>query len=287
MRRSVAWVVFVLLTAVAAGCSSSPTATAAPARYYLALGDSLSVGFQPTADRPKGAETDRGYADDLEHAEAASHPGLHLVKLGCPGETTTTMMNGGLCHYQDGSQLAQAVAFLAGHRSSTDFVTVDIGANDLDGCAPGGTVDAACLSRGFENLNTKLDAILARLRQAGRPGLPILTMNLYDPFLAGYLLGDPGKALATASLPLLRQANTTIAQVAARYRIPTADVAASFDSYDMTTTESLSGHGTVPAAVAHLCNLTWMCAPPGPNIHPNDAGYRTIAGAFSPLVPKD
>ena len=43
------------------------------------------------------------------------------------------------------------------------------------------------------------------------------------------------------------------------------------------------GLGTVPTNVARVCALTWMCAAPplGPNLHPNDAGYRVIAGALA------
>jgi lysophospholipase L1-like esterase len=52
---------------------------AAAQTYYLALGDSLAVGYQPTNG---GGPTDMGYADDL----SKRMPGLSLTKLGCPGE---------------------------------------------------------------------------------------------------------------------------------------------------------------------------------------------------------
>jgi hypothetical protein len=64
------------------------------ASYYLALGDSLSVGVQPSAagtDVPTG----QGYPDQLAALLRPAHPGLRLVKLGCSGETTATMINGG------------------------------------------------------------------------------------------------------------------------------------------------------------------------------------------------
>src|SRR5436189_107930 len=64
----------------------------------------------------------------------ASRPGLKLVKLGCPDETTTSMINGGICRYRGGSQLATAVAFLQAHRSRVLLVTLDIGANDPEHC---------------------------------------------------------------------------------------------------------------------------------------------------------
>jgi hypothetical protein len=50
-------------------------------------------------------ETGQGYADDLlAHYEAAFHGALHVAKLGCPGETTTSMLTGtgSPCTYPQG-----------------------------------------------------------------------------------------------------------------------------------------------------------------------------------------
>ena len=80
-------------------------AAAPPATYYLALGDSLSQGVQPDA-AGTSVETGQGYADQLYAMLRPSQPTLQLVKLGCPGETTATMIHGGICHYPGGSQLA-------------------------------------------------------------------------------------------------------------------------------------------------------------------------------------
>ena len=75
-------------------------------------------------------ETRAGYPDQVYAALHRSRPGLELVKLGCPGETTTTMINGGICRYAGGSQLKAAEAFLRAHRGRVLLVTIDIGAND-------------------------------------------------------------------------------------------------------------------------------------------------------------
>ncbi len=90
-------------------------ASAAPAMqppYYLALGDSLSQGIQPG---PTGADepTDQGYPDQLATLLRAQDPDLRLVKLGCSGETTWTMIHGGTCQYPRGSQLSQATSLPA------------------------------------------------------------------------------------------------------------------------------------------------------------------------------
>src|SRR5690242_1402983 len=90
-------------------------------RYYLALGDSLAAGVQPTT---RGAiATNQGYADDLYRFYRQRIPDLRLAKLGCSGETTGTMIVGGTCNYPLGSQLAQAVDFLLTRQVA--FVTID------------------------------------------------------------------------------------------------------------------------------------------------------------------
>ena len=115
-----------ILLAVAAvavtACSGSPAPGAAHARaaedtYYLALGDSLSQGVQPDA-AGASVKTRDGYPDQLYAALHRNHPTLQLVKLGCPGETTATMIHGGICRYHAGSQLAAAVAFPEGLTST-------------------------------------------------------------------------------------------------------------------------------------------------------------------------
>lgn len=65
-----------------------------------------------------------------------------------------------------------------------------------------------------------------------------------------------------------------------------ADVDEFFDGRDRTPVD-LSGVGTVPDNVAHICQLTWMCAtaPYGPDFHPDDAGYATIAAAIESVLP--
>src|SRR5207237_3394133 len=84
---------------------------AAPPVYYLALGDSLSRGIQPSQTGVL-VETNQGYVDDLYAYYRARHAELRLAKLGCSGETTATMITGGVCSYPLGSQLTEAVQFL-------------------------------------------------------------------------------------------------------------------------------------------------------------------------------
>ncbi|HVD88477.1 MAG TPA: SGNH/GDSL hydrolase family protein, partial [Jatrophihabitantaceae bacterium] len=123
-------VIIVCIAVVLAG-QSATSATPPGATYYVALGDSLSQGFMP----PTG-DTNEGYVDQLYAHLRQNQPQLQLVKLGCSGETTTTMRRGGICTYTDAaSQLDAAVTFLRTHQGSVKYLTIDIGANDIDPCA--------------------------------------------------------------------------------------------------------------------------------------------------------
>ena len=101
MIRGLVRIVFAVAVAAAVtACSGSATSAGShakpvPASYYLALGDSLSQGVQPAATGAS-VETPQGYPDQLYAALHPRHPGLRLIKLGCPGETSSTMIDGGI-----------------------------------------------------------------------------------------------------------------------------------------------------------------------------------------------
>jgi lysophospholipase L1-like esterase len=264
--------------------------------YYLALGDSLAQGVQP-ATPPlapgvtlgESIETDAGYANDLyTHYARAFHGALKLVKLGCPGETTTSMLtgSGSPCSYPQGSQLAAALAFIKAHRGEIKLITIDIGANNVDGCVTGGTISQTCVTSGIAALESDLPQMLGALRDAAGPRTVIAGMNLYDPFLADYLTGSAGEAAATESVTLDGDISQILAATDQAFNVKTADVADAFSTTDFTDTAALPGVGTVPLNVADICDWTWMCAPSpvGPNIHANATGYEVIAGAFEQVI---
>ena len=277
-----------LLTVALAGASAfvvpavaSPTHARAISLtpFYLSLGDSLAQGIQPNKS---GVDyrTNVGYANDLFALERVSIPGLALKKLGCPGETTTSMISGGICGYKTGNQLAQAVSFLKTH--TVEFVTIDIGANDIDGCVSGLMVDPTCIANGLTAIGTNLPFILGTLETAA-PGVPIYAMNYYDPFLAAWLVGTPGQTLATASLGLAATFNGELASIYSAFSVPVADVATAFDTNNISTIDPNTG---LPVDVTNICHDTWMCYPPpqGNNIHANAIGYVLIANTFGATI---
>ena len=285
-RIRIAFAVAVAVAAVTA-CSGPTVATAShrdagPATYYLALGDSLSQGVQPDA-AGTSVETGQGYPDQVYAALHPRYPALRLVKLGCPGETTSTMMHGGICRYPGGSQLAAAVAFLQAHRGRVLLVTLDIGANDPEDCGSWASLRAvSCLRTDIPGAVSHLSTILARLRAAAGPDVRIVGMSYYLPALAEWRDGMPGKAIAWVTERLAAGYNDLLDRVYTTSGARVADVFGAFDSGDFGNQVAVPGMGVLPRNVARICQWTWQCAAPprGPNQHADAAGYGVIAGAF-------
>lgn len=250
--------------------------------YFVSLGDSLSVGEQPGPDGV-GRPTAEGYADQLYGIAKAWYPNLRLVKFGCMGATTTTLLSGGgRCTYEEGSQLAQAVEFLHAHGKFVVFVTIDIGINDFT-CqdAP------ACVPPGLATIGTNLPKILEQLRAAAGASTPIVGMTYYDPLLGLWLAGRTGDAMLSAQLFAL--INGTLKGIYAGAAMPVADVEATFLTQDFVTPVTLPPPFpalTVPVNVARICEWTWICVPPpqGPNNHANAFGYGAIAQTFATIL---
>ena len=108
--------------------------------------------------------------------------------------------------------------------------------------------------------------------------VPIVVLNVYDPYLALFLQGTQYKELALLTVDLTRQVSQKIETLAARQKIRLADLFMAFKTDQTTQTTTVNGVA-LPVAVAQLCAYTFMCQPPpvGPDIHPTDAGYAAIA----------
>ena len=168
--------------------------------YYLALGDSLGAGWQPNAVTGAGYISGQGYSDDIAANLRWTDHHLHYTDLACPGETTGSMLDGG-CPYPEpyANQISAATAFLSAHRGARVLVTLDIGANNVDGCLSSSGISTSCVETGFAALSTDLPTIVADLRAAAGPRTDIYAMNYYNPFLAEWLTGSAGQAEATAA----------------------------------------------------------------------------------------
>jgi lysophospholipase L1-like esterase len=280
------------------GSLKSPAPKPGPTgRYYLALGDSLSQGMQPNA-AGLTVDTDDGYVDDIGAWATQRIPNLQVIKLGCGGDTTTSLLTGKgndaaakalHCDRQGGSQLAAAVTFLKSHHTAGEvpLITIDIGANDVDGCVTAPNL-STCLAAGLQTIKVNTPKILTALRKAAPKGTKLVAMNLYDPVLGGYFAPatDPLHSLALASPALTKTVNATNDAASTRAGFKVADVGTAFHTYD-TTPVTWEGQ-PIPADVAYVCSWTWACQTPpsGPNIHANRNGYQVIANTFERVIGK-
>jgi lysophospholipase L1-like esterase len=273
------WLLLATLAVVAALVSAGRVSADTGVLYYLSLGDSFAQGYQPIGGPPSPLGFpgyNQGYADQLLKLVRDRYEQLRLVKLGCGGETTTTMIVGTpWCgpNVTPGSQLVQAIAFLETHRGEVAFVTIDIGGNDV--IAPDGGGVAAVLAN--------LPVILAQLREAAGPGVPIVGMTYYHPFLPDVWFGTHDPATLQAAVDAIHGFNQFLASLYAAAGDPVADVETAFAIADVGDAD---GDG-VPDDVERACAWTWRCTPPphGPDIHPNTAGYGVIAHAFEQVIP--
>jgi lysophospholipase L1-like esterase len=279
MRRLSSAVVIAALIVSMLQAGTPARAGAGDAVTYLALGTSLAVGVQPGR-----GETPKGYVDDLFRSMQEQIPGLTLRNVGCPGETSRSMITGthSLCHYAAGSQLNAAVAFLQEHPGQVAFITLEVGANDLLArcLRDTGRLDRACAADLLPRLQARLTRIVDALKAAG-PGVPIVAMTYYDPFLGFWGLVPGGRALARADQRVWAQLNAAFVTAYEGAGATVADVAATFRIDDFTDTIVVPGRGPLPANVALTCLWTWFCTPRfAGDPHANATGYRKIAQTF-------
>jgi lysophospholipase L1-like esterase len=249
-----------LLAVLAAALVAVPVARAdrgqrhnPPKSVYLALGDSLAFGFQqakfnanlPTEDP---AVYDTGYVDGFAKDLTSIDPRIQTVNLGCPGETTDSLLGLARCPYHppfalhssySGSQLDAALAVLRAHPGQVSPVTIDIGANDLLGGAS------------LAHVQANVSIILDKLRDAA-PYTEIIVLGYYNPLI----VSTPGSDVVVAQL------NSLLAQTAAQFRARFADPLPVFN----------------PAVneIPTICALTLICTPLH-DIHASDIGYEQLA----------
>ncbi|HTB08299.1 MAG TPA: hypothetical protein VK704_00695 [Acidimicrobiales bacterium] len=263
-----------------AGAESTSTLTTSG--FYLDLGASASVGYQPTLSDPHGQVTDEGYANDIVSYEASRGVSLTLTQLGCPGESTATMISGDdSCYRGVGSQLSAAVAFLQSHQNEQGFVTLDLGFNDFHPCLINAPLIQSCVGENIEELSLQLPYIVNNLEAAAGPHVTFVGVGHYDPYIADAIHGLSGENFANRSKGVLGRLNATLLYIYSSAGIPMANVSNYFDSPSRARVH-VAGIGDVSSNVLQVCDLTWMCArgPYGPNLHPNVLGYSAMAAAI-------
>ncbi len=228
-------------------------------QHYLALGDSLAFGYQPNGDY------NHGYVNDLFqelHAKGVKD----FTNLGCPGETSTSLINGGCPHGPSlpYTQLGAALAYLKANAGNVSPVTLDIGANDVLPDTDPSTckvnvnqfyADVATLDANLTQVI--LPQLKAALKVNGRVTGKIVMMNYYDPL----------QNLCPNSVKYSQTVNRHLA----------ADVQG-FGSI----VNVFHAFGGPKTPNPNICTWTWMCKVG--DIHANNKGYWVIADTFEDAI---
>jgi photosystem II stability/assembly factor-like uncharacterized protein/lysophospholipase L1-like esterase len=229
-----------------------------PGPYYLALGDSVPVWDGPDS-----------YPDLLLQKYEPSYPGLQLVNLAVSGETTSSML-------QDG-QYAEAVQFLHSQRRKVAFVTIDIGGNDVVGCAL--STDPQCFPQAEATMEANLKTILAGLHRAD-PRVRMFGMSYFDPVLGLWLSGGSLRQQALATIPEVVTLNNELDSLYGPSN--TADVQGGFSVTDPKLINSQ--WGKAPVGVVDACSWLDIQCPGFGGDDPNDEGAIRIAAAFEQVI---
>jgi lysophospholipase L1-like esterase len=265
---------------------TSPPPAVTPGSRYLALGDSVTFGYEEAQVVPAP-----------DYADAASFPGypeqlgseLHLTvaNAACPGETSASLIdasaasNGcentpgmGNVGYRTvyplhvkykGSQLAFAVSYLRRHHD-VSLVSLMIGANDFFLCEE--TTADACASLSEQgavlaSVAKNVHEILSTIRKKAHYAGQLAIVNYYSL--------DFASATEDAQVATL---NKTVDSAAAPFHVVIAN-----------------GYAAFQAAAAHsggnTCNaglLTQLGTPGTCGIHPSYAGQALLAQALEKVI---
>lgn len=255
---------FTVAPSVLAATHTRTLSLVGPRKYYLALGDSLAFGYQPDLNY------DDGYVNYL-YSNLRGYGVRELANMGCPGETSTTFINGGCPHPflrkypYIGAQLGAALLYLAFYAGQVSPVTVDIGANDvLPDINPATcTINTAKFATDLATVDNNLrQTILPLLHNAlivnGKLTGDLVLANYYDAF----------QNSCPDTLPYIQELNQHLANDASASGY--ARIADTFSAF---------GGATIPNK--NICTYTWICSIGiFKDIHATDAGYSAIASAF-------
>ena len=239
--------------------------------YYMALGNSLSFGYQPNFDFSSG------FADvivnDMRKANLTGptqQPVTELVNYACAGETTASMIDGTcaarFAHHGSytGPQLQAAISFLKDqrHRGRVSPITLEVGVNDVENdfnpatCTANASADADLAAMDANLTGVILPGLVDALgTPVGKSAGDLHLLNYYNPYAQ----------VCPNSPTFLHLLNDHLAADGAKFRIPVVDVYSAF--------------GGDSATASHICDYTWYCDPRFHDIHPTNLGYQVIAHA--------
>ena len=269
------------LAALPGAAQASVVPSAAKPTYYVSVGDSYSVGYQPGVGATTGYT---GYVAKKTH--------LTLANFGCGGATTTSIIDtvgcpdvlphtAGAHLYPTTTQAAAAEAFITAHRGQIGLITVSIGGNDVTALRPASESGPRAWPRPWPRIDKNVTTLATGLRSAAGPKVPLIGLTYPDVFLGAYVYPAPPPtaarmALAAASVVAFKSLiNPALSKAYAAAGGAFVDVTAATGAYTpLTSTVTVAPYGTIPRAVARVCTLTWYYAVG--NIHATSPGYALI-----------
>ena len=252
--------------------------------YYLSLGDSYSIGYQPGIGGTAGFT---GYI--------AGQLDMQAENFGCGGATTTSMLDSNGCGdpasqdavpYSDTQEQA-ALGFIAAHPGAVRLITISIGGNDFDGCSTASCVEAAMPAM-ETNIKTIVSSLAAALTSNSDPNARIIGLTYPDVDLGYYVYPTNPPTPASVSSaqssitafddlinPTLSQAYLSV-PIGSFVNVTSAPFGGATEGDDtpLSSTEQVAPYGTQPDAVGEICQLTYFCSEG--NIHANTFGYIFI-----------
>jgi lysophospholipase L1-like esterase len=281
MRTSILAVTALLVAGSTIAVPIAAGATTKSPTYYVSLGDSYAVGYQP------GRGSTPGYT-----VPVAKKTHLTLVNFGCGGATTSSIINDVGCPdvlphttggqtYPTTTQIAAADAFITAHKGHIGLITVSIGGNDVTSCATQAN-PISCVGTAVQSIKTNVTALAGDLRTAAGPNVPIIGSTYPDVILGSYVYPKQPAPPATISLAKLSVTafksliNPTLSKSYASAKGSLVDVTAASGAYGpLTKTVKTKNYGRIPVPVSKVCHLTWFCKQG--DIHSRNGGYNLIA----------
>jgi lysophospholipase L1-like esterase len=272
---------------VAAPAQAKTTST----QYYVSLGDSYAVGYQPG----QGSTTE-GFANQVVTKAHKRGYRLKLVNFGCGGATTTSIIKAKGCAklaralggpgYGGLTQADAAAKFLRAHRGQVKLVTVSIGGNDVTACARGGQDPVTCVAGATTGIKKNVGKLAKQLRSAAGKDVRIVGTTYPDVILGQWVREPVNQDLAKLSVVAFKSLiNPALKDVYSKAGGRLVDVTKATGAYgplDQTTT--LAPYGEIPAPVAQVCKLTWYCEKG--DIHSRKSGYGIIADLIVGTLPR-
>jgi hypothetical protein len=143
----------------------------------------------------------------------------------------------------------------------------------------------ACWDQVIDDLGPRLTDLVARIRAAAGPDVPILGTTYPNTVLGRWVVEPVSEDLARLSAELYRQLfNPVLRDAYEKAGASFVDVTEATGGYGpLEETTRLEPYGEIPTSVATVCRLTNYCE--HGDIHPNTEGYAVIADLLLEALP--